>query len=72
MYSNILARIAMRSSASRQLVRSDLYHFSNEKGQNLPFCTKNKTALAIKMSLFFGVGFGAPFLSCYWQFYKAG
>ncbi|KAI9281454.1 cytochrome c oxidase subunit VIIc [Sporodiniella umbellata] len=72
MYSNILARTAMRSSASRQLVRSDLYHFSNSNGQNIPFNTKNRAGLAIKMTLYLGLGFAAPFLGAYWQFYKAG
>jgi hypothetical protein len=32
MISNVLARSAMRAS-SRQVVRSDLYHFSNSNGQ---------------------------------------
>jgi hypothetical protein len=32
MISNVLARSAMRAS-TRQVVRSDLYHFSNANGQ---------------------------------------
>ncbi|KAG1460071.1 hypothetical protein G6F46_005772 [Rhizopus delemar] len=72
MYSNLLARTAMRSAASRQLVRSDLYHFSNTNGQNIPFNTKNRAGLAIKMTLYLGLGFAAPFLGAWWQFYKAG
>ncbi|KAI8976458.1 cytochrome c oxidase subunit VIIc [Pilobolus umbonatus] len=71
MYSNIFARAALRPS-TRQLIRSDLYHFENSNGQNVPFNTKNRAALAIKMTLYLGAGFGAPFLGAYWQFYKAG
>lgn len=33
MYSNILARSAMRSAAARRIARSDLYHFENTNGQ---------------------------------------
>lgn len=88
MISNVLARSAMRAS-TRQVVRSDLYHFSNSNGQvkkkkksikshekiestnsgfilwkiqNIPFNTKNRAGLAIKMTLYLGLGFGAPFL----------
>ncbi|GAN08864.1 uncharacterized protein ATC70_006385 [Mucor velutinosus] len=71
MISNVLARSAMRAS-TRQVVRSDLYHFSNANGQNVPFNTKNRAGLAIKMTLYLGLGFGAPFLGAAWQFYKAG
>ncbi|KAI9299598.1 cytochrome c oxidase subunit VIIc [Cunninghamella echinulata] len=73
MYSNIIARSAIRSRlATRQVMRSDLYHFENSNGQNLPFNTKNRTGLAVKMTLYLGVGFIAPFFGCYWQFKKAG
>ncbi|KAL0080998.1 cytochrome c oxidase subunit VIIc [Phycomyces blakesleeanus] len=73
MYANVLARSALRSRvASRQVMRSDLYHFSNSNGQNLPFDTTNKAALALKMTLYLGVGFGAPFIAAAWQFHKAG
>ncbi|KAI8374983.1 cytochrome c oxidase subunit VIIc [Choanephora cucurbitarum] len=71
MISNVLARSAMRAS-SRQVARSDLYHFSNANGQNIPFDTKNKAALAVKMTLYLGLGFGAPFIAAAWQFHKAG
>ncbi|KAI9481165.1 MAG: cytochrome c oxidase subunit VIIc [Benjaminiella poitrasii] len=66
MISNVLARSAMRAS-TRQIARSDLYHFSNTNGQNVPFNTKNRAGLAIKMVLYLGVGFGAPFLGAWWQ-----
>ncbi|CEG71602.1 hypothetical protein G6F70_007573 [Rhizopus microsporus] len=72
MYSNILARSAMRSAAARRIARSDLYHFENTNGQNIPFNTKNRAGLAIKMSLYLGLGFAAPFIGAWWQFYKAG
>ncbi|KAI8068024.1 cytochrome c oxidase subunit VIIc [Gongronella butleri] len=69
---NTVARSAIRSRlAARQVMRSDLYHFENANGQNIPFSTKNRTALAIKMTLYLGAGFGAPFLGCWWQFHKA-
>ncbi|KAI8886538.1 hypothetical protein K501DRAFT_177416 [Backusella circina FSU 941] len=61
MYANVLARSAMRSS-TRKVIRSDLYHFENSNGQNIPFNTKNRAGLAIKMTLYLGLGFGAPFL----------
>ncbi|OBZ91882.1 Cytochrome c oxidase subunit 7C, mitochondrial [Choanephora cucurbitarum] len=66
MISNVLARSAMRAS-SRQVARSDLYHFSNANGQNIPFDTTNKAALAVKMTLYLGLGFGAPFIAAAWQ-----
>ncbi|KAG2201739.1 hypothetical protein INT47_001999 [Mucor saturninus] len=66
MISNVLARSAMRAS-SRQVVRSDLYHFSNANGANVPFNTKNRAGLAIKMTLYLGLGFAAPFLGAAWQ-----
>ncbi|CDH60712.1 predicted protein [Lichtheimia corymbifera JMRC:FSU:9682] len=73
MISNMLARSAMRSRvASRQVMRSDLYHFENSNGQNIPFKTTNRVGLAVKMTLFLGLGFGAPFLGAAWQFHKAG
>ncbi|CAO3591583.1 unnamed protein product [Absidia cylindrospora] len=73
MYANVIARSAIRSRlASRQVMRSDLYHFENSNGQNIPFNTKNRTGLAVKMTLYLGLGFAAPFLGAYWQFYKAG
>ncbi|KAI7867516.1 hypothetical protein BDF14DRAFT_1726278 [Spinellus fusiger] len=63
MYANVFARSAIRSrAASRQVLRSDLYHFSNSNGQNIPFDTKNRAALAVKMTLYIGLGFGAPFI----------
>ncbi|KAG0163525.1 hypothetical protein DFQ30_011430, partial [Apophysomyces sp. BC1015] len=63
MYANVLARSALRSRvASRQVMRSDLYHFSNSDGQNLPFNTKNRAGLAVKMTLYLSLGFAAPFL----------
>ncbi|KAI7902871.1 cytochrome c oxidase subunit VIIc [Cokeromyces recurvatus] len=71
MISNVLARSTMRAS-TRQIARSDLYHFSNSNGQNIPFNTKNRAGLAIKMTLYLGIGFAAPFLGAWWQFYKAG
>ncbi|CDS06009.1 Putative Cytochrome c oxidase subunit VIIc [Lichtheimia ramosa] len=68
MISNMLARSAMRSRvATRQVMRSDLYHFENSNGQNIPFKTTNRVGLAIKMTLFLGLGFGAPFLGAAWQ-----
>ncbi|CAO3608329.1 unnamed protein product [Cunninghamella echinulata] len=52
MYSNIVARSAIRSRlATRQVMRSDLYHFENSNGQNIPFNTKNRTGLAVNDSL---------------------
>ncbi|KAI9256996.1 cytochrome c oxidase subunit VIIc [Helicostylum pulchrum] len=66
MISNVLARSAMRAS-TRQVVRSDLYHFSNSNGQNVPFNTKNRPALAIKMTLYLGLGFAFPFIGAWWQ-----
>lgn len=39
MISNVLARSAMRAS-TRQVVRSDLYHFSNSNGQVMPLMMK--------------------------------
>ncbi|KAI9250571.1 cytochrome c oxidase subunit VIIc [Phascolomyces articulosus] len=73
MYANVLARSAMRSRvASRQVMRSDLYHFENTNGQNIPFKTTNRPALALKMVAFLGLGFAAPFLGAAWQFHKAG
>ncbi|KAI8643883.1 hypothetical protein BD408DRAFT_363956 [Parasitella parasitica] len=68
MISNVLARSAMRAS-TRQVVRSDLYHFSNANGQNVPFNTKNRAGLAIKMTLYLGLGFGAPFLGKFINLY---
>ncbi|KAL0075264.1 cytochrome c oxidase subunit VIIc [Phycomyces blakesleeanus] len=63
MVANVFARSALRSRvASRQVMRSDLYHFSNSNGQNIPFDTKNRAALAVKMTLYLGLGFGAPFI----------
>ncbi|ORZ00290.1 hypothetical protein BCR43DRAFT_484960 [Syncephalastrum racemosum] len=69
-----LARSAMRTRAvgNRQLVRSDLYHFENTHGQNLPFKSTNRTTFAIKFVLFMGLGFSAPLLGAKWQFHKAG
>ncbi|CAO3578247.1 unnamed protein product [Absidia cylindrospora] len=73
MYSNVIARSAIRSRlATRQVMRSDLYHFENSHGQNIPFNTKNRTGLAVRMTLYLGLGFAAPFIGAYWQFYKAG
>ncbi|KAL1932166.1 hypothetical protein VTP01DRAFT_9222 [Rhizomucor pusillus] len=73
MYANVLARSALRSRvAAKQVMRSDLYHFENSNGQNLPFKTTNRVGLAIKMTLYLGLGFGAPFLGAAWQFHKAG
>ncbi|KAI9323299.1 cytochrome c oxidase subunit VIIc [Dichotomocladium elegans] len=73
MYANMLARSAMRSRvASRQVMRSDLYHFENSHGQNIPFKTTNRAGLAIKMTLYLGLGFAAPFIGAAWQFHKAG
>ncbi|KAI8374227.1 uncharacterized protein BYT42DRAFT_615405 [Radiomyces spectabilis] len=73
MYANVLARSALRSRATaQQVMRSDLYHFSNSNGQNLPFSTKNRAALAVKMTLYLGLGFAFPFIGAAWQFHKAG
>ncbi|KAI8979271.1 cytochrome c oxidase subunit VIIc [Mycotypha africana] len=66
MITNVVARSAMRAS-TRQIARSDLYHFSNANGQNVPFNTKNKAGLALKMSLYLGLGFGVPFIGAWWQ-----
>ncbi|KAI9288474.1 cytochrome c oxidase subunit VIIc [Umbelopsis sp. AD052] len=67
----ILARSALRTRSTARLMRSDLYHFENTNGQNIPFKTTNKVGLAIKMTLYLGLGFGAPFLGAAWQFHKA-
>ncbi|KAI8140566.1 hypothetical protein BJV82DRAFT_520090 [Fennellomyces sp. T-0311] len=66
MNANILARSAMRSRvATRQVMRSDLYHFENSNGQNIPFKTTNRPGLALKMTAYLALGFGAPFLGNY-------
>ncbi|ORZ00161.1 cytochrome c oxidase subunit VIIc [Syncephalastrum racemosum] len=68
MYANVFARSALRSRvAGRQLARSDLFHFENTNGQNIPFKTTNRVGLAVKMTLYLGLGFGAPFLGAAWQ-----
>ncbi|CAJ0641013.1 265_t:CDS:2 [Entrophospora sp. SA101] len=77
----VLTKVLARSPAVRtQAVRfprtgvrkSSYYHFENEDGYHLPFSTKSKTGLAIKMTLFFGTGFSLPFIAGMWQFHKAG
>ncbi|KAG9287446.1 hypothetical protein G9A89_023818 [Geosiphon pyriformis] len=71
-FSTAVYRSRTRISNVGSIRRSSLYHFSNEDGGNLPFDTKNKTALAIKMILYLGAGFSFPFLAAMWQFHKAG
>ncbi|KAI9267996.1 cytochrome c oxidase subunit VIIc [Phascolomyces articulosus] len=62
MHTSVLGRTALRSRvATRQLIRSDLYHFENSHGQNLPFKTTNRAAFAVKFTVFMSVAFGAPF-----------
>ncbi|KAG2218711.1 hypothetical protein INT45_002419 [Circinella minor] len=63
MYPSVLGRTALRSRvATRQLIRSDLYHFENTKGQNLPFKTTNRTTFAIKYTIGMSFAFGLPFI----------
>ncbi|KAL1922801.1 uncharacterized protein VTP21DRAFT_9177 [Calcarisporiella thermophila] len=70
MYPAIFSRAALRSRALTRPLRSDLYHFENTNGQNLPFSTKNKPLLAVGVVTFFGVGFGLPFFNAWWTLKK--
>lgn len=48
-----------------------LLHVEEGPGKNLPFKITSKHGMAMKILLFFGVGFSIPFLSCYWQLRKS-
>ncbi|KAI8142360.1 cytochrome c oxidase subunit VIIc [Fennellomyces sp. T-0311] len=62
MYSSVVGRTALRSRvATRQLIRSDLYHFENTNGQNIPFKTTSRAGLATGMTVLLGAAFLAPF-----------
>ncbi|KAG0054238.1 hypothetical protein BGZ83_011669 [Gryganskiella cystojenkinii] len=70
----VFARTGIRARATigATPLRSDAYHFSNEKGRNIPFSTKNKPALAFGVVAYLGTGFALPFVAGYWQAHKAG
>ncbi|CAG8499608.1 5010_t:CDS:2 [Funneliformis mosseae] len=72
MNSSVFARSAIRSRALARPIRDGAYHWENVDGSHLPFSTKSKAGLAIKMFLYLGTGFSLPFVSAVWQFHKAG
>jgi len=68
----IFSRSAIRSRGVVRPMRSGAYHFENAEGSHLPFSTKSKAGVAVKMTLYLGTGFSLPFVAAYWQFHKAG
>jgi hypothetical protein len=54
--------IAARPTNAVLILRRQFY-VENTGGQNIPFSTKNRKALAIKFSLYCGVGFVPPFIA---------
>ncbi|KAF8924206.1 cytochrome c oxidase subunit VIIc [Dissophora ornata] len=69
----VFARTGIRARATiGATMRSDAHHWTNDSGKNIPFSTKNKPALAFKVSAYLGTGFALPFIASYWQAYKAG
>ncbi|CAG8672292.1 14769_t:CDS:2 [Acaulospora morrowiae] len=72
MYSSVFSRSALRARAVIRPTRSDVYHWENVDGSHLPFSTKSRVGLAIKMTMFLGLGFAVPVIGAWWQFHKAG
>ncbi|CAI2173081.1 18355_t:CDS:2 [Funneliformis geosporum] len=64
---SVFARSAIRSRALARPIRESVYHWENVDGSHLPFSTKSKVGLAIKMTLYLGTGFSLPFISAWWQ-----
>ncbi|KAI9189340.1 hypothetical protein H9P43_000771 [Blastocladiella emersonii ATCC 22665] len=66
---------ALRSSAlssrARALTRGG-FNPSNDNYGHLPFSIKNKYAFGLKLSLYLGIGFGAPFFGAWFQLKKSG
>ncbi|KAF9433099.1 hypothetical protein BGZ76_009889 [Entomortierella beljakovae] len=70
----VFARTGIRARATMGAtpMRSGAYHWTNDGGKNIPFKTKNKPALAFKVTAYLGTGFALPFIAAQWQHYKAG
>uniref|UniRef100_U9U6N4 Cytochrome c oxidase subunit 8, mitochondrial n=1 Tax=Rhizophagus irregularis (strain DAOM 181602 / DAOM 197198 / MUCL 43194) TaxID=747089 RepID=U9U6N4_RHIID len=62
MNSSVFARSTIRSRVLTRPMRDGAYHWENVDGSHLPFSTKSKAGLAIKMGLFLGTGFSLPFI----------
>ncbi|GBB99785.1 hypothetical protein RclHR1_03630013 [Rhizophagus clarus] len=69
---SVFARSTIRSRVLARPMRDGAYHWENVDGSHLPFSTKSKAGLAVKMGLFLGTGFSLPFIAAWWQFHKAG
>ncbi|KAG0364048.1 hypothetical protein BC939DRAFT_502146 [Gamsiella multidivaricata] len=63
--------IRARASLGATPLRSGTHHYTNTGGKNIPLSTKNKTALALKMTIYCGGGFAVGFVPGQWQSYKA-
>ncbi|RHZ59515.1 hypothetical protein Glove_363g6 [Diversispora epigaea] len=75
MYSSVFPRSVLltRAIAKRPLLRSgSSYHWENVDGSHIPFSTKSKTGVAVRMTLYCGLGFAIPFIAMWWQFHKVG
>ncbi|XP_017723738.1 PREDICTED: cytochrome c oxidase subunit 7C, mitochondrial-like [Rhinopithecus bieti] len=53
------------------VVVSHRSHYEEGPGKNLPFSVENKWALLVKMCLYFGSAFAAPFLIVRHQLLKS-
>ncbi|KAI8597888.1 cytochrome c oxidase subunit VIIc [Dissophora ornata] len=71
MNATVFARTGIRARATIGATPMRSAHFANTGGKNVPFSTKNRTALAIKVTLYLGIPFAAAFLPGEWQKYKA-
>ncbi|KAJ3357618.1 hypothetical protein AMAG_12069 [Allomyces macrogynus ATCC 38327] len=67
---SVLRTTALRTR-SQSVVRSG-FNPSNENFANLPFDVSSKFGLAVKMTLYLGAGFGAPFFGAWFQLKKGG
>lgn len=72
----IRSAATFRSRANALMRRGDhgpeYLHFDNTHGKNLPFDTHKPGKLAIYMITYLGIGFGAPFFGCWFQWKKNG
>ncbi|ORZ36955.1 hypothetical protein BCR44DRAFT_1431177 [Catenaria anguillulae PL171] len=62
---------ARSAAGSAQLTRGG-FNPSNDGYGHLPFKISNKVGFAIKLTLYTGIGFAAPFLHAYFQLKKGG